>query len=90
MMTIVNHALANITFLLSVSLFCIVFMRLLKTKKRTLNSVLDGLLAIAYSGLAIIILCTKTYHIDIPMIIILVVLIIKYFKGWNDKIEVRL
>ncbi len=80
MMTIVNQILANITLLLSFMLFAIVFIRLLKNKKRTLNYILDGLLAIGFSGIVIIILCTKSYQADLPMIVILVVLIVKYLK----------
>lgn len=88
-MSLVNQMLANITLLLSFMLFTIVFVRLLKKKKRTLDHVLDGLLAMGFSGIVIIILCSKTYQADLPMIIILIVLIIKYLKS-NLESEIRL
>lgn len=80
MMTLVDQALANITLLLSFMLFSVVFARLLKNKKVTINHVLDALLAIGYSGIAILILCSKHYQANMPMIIILTVLIIKYLR----------
>lgn len=87
----VNHVLATLTLVLSFTLFIIVFMRILKTNKWSLAHLLDVVMAMGYGGLVILVLSTKNYQADTPMIIILGVLIIKYLCGWRQyRNEVRL